>query len=50
MADDILMLIKLDTDTIAHLSFILSIVAVIVSLVSALGSVNTTGQDGVFSQ
>ncbi len=39
MADDILMLIKLDTDTIAHLSFILSIVAVIVSLVSALAAI-----------
>lgn len=39
MANDILMLIKLDTDTIAHLSLILSIVAVIVSLVSALAAI-----------
>ena len=39
MADDFLMLVKLDTDTIARLSLILSIVAVIVSLVSALAAI-----------
>ncbi len=39
MANDLLMLIKLDTDTIARLSLIVSIVAVIVSLVSALAAI-----------
>ena len=38
MANDLLMLIKLDTDTIARLSLVVSIVAVIVSLVSALAA------------
>ena len=32
MANDILMLIKLDTDTIARLSLIFSVVAVIISI------------------
>jgi hypothetical protein len=39
MANNLLMLIKLDTDTIARLSLIVSIVAVIVSLVSALAAI-----------
>jgi len=39
MANDLLMLIKLDTDTIARLSLIVSIVAVIVSLVSVLAAI-----------
>ena len=39
MANTLLMLIKLDTDTIARLSLIVSIVAVIVSLVSALAAI-----------
>jgi len=39
MANYLLMLIKLDTDTIARLSLIVSIVAVIVSLVSALAAI-----------
>ena len=39
MANNLLMLIKLDTDTIARLSLIISIVAVIVSLVSAIAAI-----------
>src|ERR1035437_2947968 len=39
MANNLLMLIKLDTDTIAHLSLVVSIVAVMVSLVSALAAI-----------
>jgi hypothetical protein len=39
MANNLLMLIKLDTDTIARLSLVVSIVAVIVSLVSALAAI-----------
>ena len=38
MANNLLMLIKLDTDTIARLSLVVSMVAVIVSLVSALAA------------
>ena len=39
MANNFLMLIKLDTDTIVRLSLILSVAAVIVSLVSALAAI-----------
>ena len=39
MADNLLMLIKVGTDTIARLSLILSIVAIIVSLVSAIAAI-----------
>jgi len=39
MANNLLMLTKLDTDTIARLSLIISIVAVIVSLVSAIAAI-----------
>lgn len=39
MANNLLMLIKLDTYTIARLSLVVSIVAVIVSLVSALAAI-----------
>ncbi len=39
MANDLVMLIKLDTDTIARLSLIVSIIAVIVSLVSAIAAI-----------
>ena len=43
MANNLLMLIKLDTDTIARLSLVVSIVAVIVSLVSALSDSASSG-------
>lgn len=39
MADNLLMLIKLDSDAIAHLSLIVSIVALIVSSVSAIAAI-----------
>ena len=39
MANNLLMILKLDTDTIVRLSLIVSIVAVIVSLVSAIAAI-----------